>query len=368
MNNKITKKIGIITYYNVHNHGALLQANALASTLENITKSDVVDISFLQIERDYRFSEKTKSKYVLSVRSIPFFIEYAKKVGLKNIIFNFKKHRLLNRFKKANIKLGESVYDFEGDCAVIGSDEVFSTEIGFNPFMYSIGLEYPTITYAASFGPTTLEDIKSKQLDELISKGLLEIQNVSVRDLNSYSIVKSLCPRLEPTLVCDPVLLYGYNKELKELKFKSKDKFVLIYSYDKNMNEPTEVEKIRDFAKTNNLKINSVGFFHKWADKNINVDPIHLLNWIKNASFVITDTFHGSVISILTNTNFCAIIRGNSNKLSFLLEQHKLQNRIIDDLDNLGNLYNSKIDFEEVDKIVEINRNKSYEYLKKALE
>ena len=57
-----------------------------------------------------------------------------------------------------------------------------------------------------------------------------------------------------------------------------------------------------------------------------------LLGWIKHASMVVTDTFHGTVMSIICNTPVVVKLRGNQNKLEFLLSEYGLLNRAIEDM------------------------------------
>ena len=92
------------------------------------------------------------------------------------------------------------------------------------------------------------------------------------------------------------------------------------------MNDPEEVDAIKAYAREKGLKVYSIGFYHKWADRNINVSPLQLLGWIKNAAFVITDTFHGSVISIICNSKIVVKVReSNRNKLTSLLGEFDLR-------------------------------------------
>lgn len=359
------KKIGVFTYYGVHNHGALLQAYSLQQTIKNISDYNPVFITF---DRDYSYLPKNDvSKYKKSLKSILYYLKYTKKVGLRNILFNLKKNKKLNTFKKTKFLFCKET--FSGECSkyVVGSDEVFAVDVGFNPFMYGIGFSKPFFSYAASFGSSVYNDLETKNLCEKIRKGLMSFESISVRDANSFEIVQRLTKRDDLKMVCDPVLLYGFPEILPSPSKNKNKPFILIYSYDKNMNDKDEVKQIKEFAKKNNLMVISVGFYHSWADKNINVDPFELIYWFDSCSFVITDTFHGTVLSILRNKSFVSKIRGNNNKLGFLLSQHNLNNRAIESFNDLDLLYNAKIDFESVNKIVEYNRKQSLDFLKDNL-
>ena len=356
-------RIGILTYYNVHNHGAVLQANALKTVLEKMGH----EVCFLTFNRNYDYIPITMSKkYSLSVSSIPFYIKYALKRGLKNILYNVIKNKKLKKYKKVNFSMGDRYSQFDGDFVVVGSDEVFSFEIGINPCFFGHGISVKNImSYAASFGPTNETFIKEHGLDGVVKSGLSKFLGIGVRDENSKSIIENIAYQT-PSLVCDPVILYGYIEELNSYKPKDK-KYLLIYSYDKNMNSKEEIDAIKQYAKKNNLKIYSVGYYHKWCDKNINVSPIELLGYVKNAEFVVTDTFHGTVISIISNTDMIVKIRGNSNKLIYLLQEYNLMDRVINDFCELKEKCKQHINFSEVNNIIEQKRNNSIEFLKEAI-
>lgn len=362
----IMKQVSILTYYQVHNHGALLQAYALKQTLEN----EGCSVNFLSFERNYDFIEQNeKKKYKLSFNSIFYYIKYLFKKGPANIFFNLKKNRLLKTFRKSSFIMKGDVCKTKNEIVIIGSDEVFALDVGYNPFMYGNGVLFEKcFSYAGCFGSTVFDffnkhiDIKNEIID-----GFSKMSSIGVRDNNSFRIVKEL--GFNPTLVCDPVILYGYYKE-QNIKHKKKKKpYLLIYSYDKNLNDKGECENIINFAKSKGLSIFSVGFHHKWCDKNINCDPLSLIGWFKNASYVITDTFHGAVLSIICNVDFAVKMRNNSNKLGFLLEEYGLKDRILTSIliEELERVFSQKIHYESVNNLIKIKRNQSLDFLKRNI-
>lgn len=355
-------KIGILTYYNVHNHGAVLQANALRKIITSLG----YQCQFLTFDRDYSLlPQKSVAKYKLGIKSILFYAHYLYEKGIGNIVYNINKRRLLNRYRRTNLPLGERYDCFDGYAIVIGSDEVFSLEVGINPFFYGNGLKTKkVISYAGSFGATVYDDIEKDALKKMISDGLNRMEAISVRDRNSQNIVKKLSHD-NACLVCDPVILYGYRKEMKNYQPPLKD-YLVIYSYDKNMNLPEEIEEITKYAKDNHLMAVSVGYYHKWC-RSIQATPVELLGWIKNAKLVLTDTFHGAVMSIICNTPMLVKIRGNQNKLLFLLEEYELNRRVINDFSKISIIAGQHIDFDSINKKISEHREKSIKFLQEAL-
>ena len=73
---------------------------------------------------------------------------------------NVKKSQILKEFREVNFSM-VPYSEFNGDVTVVGGDEVFSVEIGYNAVMYGYGIKSNRlVSYAASFGPSTTEDIK----------------------------------------------------------------------------------------------------------------------------------------------------------------------------------------------------------------
>lgn len=357
-------KIGILTYYDVHNHGAVLQANALKTVLERAGH----EVTFLKFERNYDFMPAGSGrKYSISIFSVPYYLKYLCKNGVGKFLYNVRKRALLNGFRKENFRIETAYNEFDGEIAIVGSDEVFSVEVGVNPFFYGHGVSAPQMfSYAASFGPTTQDMIEKHGLETMLRTGLQRFSAVSVRDHNSKEIVERTCGS-EAVLVCDPVILYGYEAEQRKYEPKLKN-YLLVYSYDKNMNDPHETEAICRWARSKGWKVVSVGYYHDWCDLNINATPEELLGWIRKAEFVVTDTFHGSVLSLICNTQFAVKLRNNKNKVQFLLEEYGLGNRVLSGFEQLEELRTNGIDYSAVNRVIEQNRARSEAFLGTQLE
>ena len=133
------------------------------------------------------------------------------------------------------------------------------------------------------------------------------------------------------------------------------------------MNDPAEVDMIKTFAKKHGLKIVAPGFYHSWCDEMVNAGPIEILRYFKNADFIVTDTFHGSVMSLITNRNFAVITRNNKNKLVNLLDEYGQVGRILSEDVTLDSLYEHPIDYTTVNAEMDKRRKESLEYLSLSL-
>lgn len=363
------KKTGIITHYDVHNHGAHLQLYALSKVLGTFG----YEAKALRYKKNYDFmAENASKKYNITLASIPTYVKYLLQKGIGRTIYNIKKRSTLKNFRINQNLIGEYYSRAkELDLVVIGSDEIFSIEPGLNPWFFGMGVPCKkVISYAASFGSTTKEFICDMYAEEFVSAGLNHLSSCSVRDENSQLIVSAYTDNT-PIIVCDPVILYGYIEEIsraRENQTGNKEKYILVYSYDNTMNENESVENIKAYAKARGLKLYSVGFYHKWCDKNINVDPLNILDWFVNAEEVITDTFHGAVLSIVTNSiMFVKLKPTNRNKLLWLMKEYGLAERVLDDFSELKSVSEKRVDFAEINALVEKKRELSLNYLKGAV-
>ncbi len=359
-------KIGIITHYDVHNHGALLQLTGLIKVLEMfgcVAKA-------LRFDKNYDFiGHKLKAKYDISTKSIGIYLKYLRDKGPRSTYYNFRKRKILNQYKDKYSIIG----DYYSECAdldrvIIGSDEVFALHTGPTPVFFGYCLPSDHISsYAGSFGPTTIEDIDNLHSRNFVMSGLKDMDIITVRDKNSADIVESLIGR-RPSIVVDPVLLYGYTEEIAEMKPPTNDRYLLVYAYDNRMNSPVEIDSIRTYAKKRGLKVISAGFYHEWCDECINVDPIQLLGWFKNATDVITDTFHGCVMSIITESNFIVKTRtSNYLKLTNLLREYDLTDRIFTEWGDMEEFLKEKIDYSIVRTELAKRREFSKELLRQMI-
>lgn len=353
------KKIGIMTMHKIHNYGSFLQAYGLKKIItENFNfKVEFVDYVYEKslIKTKYNFFEKIKNNLNI-FKSI-------KKRNFRIIFSNEYRDMLL----KEGIK--DENYHPNIDFLIIGSDEVFNCVQNF-PVGYSrelFGKNYeniPVISYAASFGHTTYKDLCYYGIDNEIKELLKKFKSISVRDQNSYNIIYKLT-NIKPIINFDPVLVAEFD--YKQIVNKIKDDYIILYGYT-NRFTTREKRVIKKFAKQINKKIVSIGFYQDIADYNIVCHPLEVFEYFKNAKFVITDTFHGTIFSIKTNQNFCTIIRdSNKNKLYDLLKNLNQTSRIVENIKDIFKLYENIPDYTITNKIIKQEKKKTIEYLSKNL-
>lgn len=357
-------KIGILTHYTVVNQGAILQMYALSHWLEEKGH----EVCFLTYQKSFDFAPEEAGKYNLSVKYIPFYIkEYVIKKGIGLSFFNTKKQLMMHKYE--NNSFSFAPYTDKMDVVIVGSDEVFSLQTGCNKMMYGHGVDAnAVVSYAPSFGQTDIKRIDEYDCRDVISSGLKNFNSLSVRDTHSADTVEQLIG-IRPQIVCDPVLLYNFNNTHVKIK-PIKKQYLLVYSYDRWMREPKEYNEIKAYAKSKGLITVSAGTYHKWCDKNIVCNPIEWLEYYRGATEVITDTFHGSVLSIITQKPTAYFIRSlNSNKMYALLKSVGLEQRVMKSisLDEIKRVQSLPINYETVEYRLNNLRKTSEDFLKSAL-
>ena len=274
----------------------------------------------------------------------------------------------------------EMNYNPTVDCLVIGSDEVFNciqknSNVGYSPELFGKNNHAKKlITYAASFGNTTLEKLEKYKKANEAGALLKKFDAISVRDANSGTIVEQLTGK-EPVYNLDPVLTYDYMNCCDKIpQVQTNEKYLILYAYAGRISND-EADWIAAYAKKKNLKVYAIGGIQKCADRFVDCSPFEVLAYFRNAEEVITDTFHGSIFSVITHRPFTTLIRksvgnsyGNEEKLSDLLKRLGLANRMTTKIEDTENINEKAIDYAKVDEQLKAHREVAKEYLRKNLE
>lgn len=359
-------RIGILTHHQVLSHGALLQHYALTRYLQKLGH----EVYTLTYDKNMDFADKKdQQKFSVGIKSIPFYIqEYLCKKGPNFVWTMFKKHMQLQEFSRKHFSFLPYVQG-DVDLAIVGSDEVWSLQLGYNPMMFGHAVNAKClISYAPSFGQTTITEMITRNCIALITSGISCMDAVSVRDKGSADIVYSLTGSL-PHIVCDPVLLYGFDEELAAYQRLCNEKYVVVYGYNSNMNELERVNAIRQYAKQCDAKVYSLGAYHRWCDKQIMCDPIEFLYWIKGAEAVFTDTFHGTIGSYLCRTPMVVYVRDTNNvKLDHLLSLLQLEDRKVTKERDIYTILAENVMFDRLHSDFEKVREDSSMWLRNSIE
>lgn len=358
-------KIGILSMQEVKNYGSFLQAFSLKMNIEALGH----ECEFINIIPGAQIGDFEQGK----LYKIRLLIE---RLCGRNIVKRFKTiYQFQTRFSKEFLPyLGvkKDTADSHYDIVVIGSDEVFNcaqkTWFGFSPQLYGEGLNADkVISYAASFGATTIEKLQLLGVKDDVARMLVKnFSQISVRDMNSWLLVKALIGK-DPIMNVDPVLIYDYTAFMP--KEKSKADYIIVYTYPGRISDKKEIAAIKAFSQKMGLRLLSIGHYFPWCDDVVVPTPFEVLALFRDAAYIVTDTFHGSVFSIKYNKRFCTIVREmNNQKLTYLLEQFGLEDRIVNDLQNFEQIMETVIDYTSVNEKIAMETLRAKEYLNKNLD
>ena len=351
------KKVGVCTLHDAApNFGATLQAFAMQEVLKNLGYEPEFLKFKLKDNREEIRIEKLLDKDIIFRKSNKKY----KGIDTKNISIN-------SRLKKSNVflKISDNLYDNENDVyesILIGSDELWNIH---NPSFehrreyYGYNLNSNNIfSYAPSCNTTTADEFIKFHKNDVDFKSLSEL---SARDLNTKELLEKVTGR-KVSLVLDPTMLS--ENILEYAKIPDEKDYILIYDYRVTEKRKKQILKL---AKEKNLKIYSIGFYCSFADKNIDADIFEFLGYMKNATYVVTATFHGTIFSILNKKQFVSYAC-LGYKIEDLLKRFNLEDRDVSNVEDLSKIIDNRIDYDEIDKQLKKEREISMDYLKNALE
>ncbi|APC49615.1 hypothetical protein BME96_16075 [Virgibacillus halodenitrificans] len=362
------KKIGIITLNGYFNYGNRLQNFAL----QEILKSMNYEVETVRVEEE-SLKKLGKENILRSVKRIIkmlFFQRIREDKKYKNI----RTERFMEFSRKY---INESDYficegkvpekrmlDF--DYFVTGSDQVWNPLYNSQSSIYFLNFvpDYKRISYAASFG---ISDLPIECIPNY-KKWLSELAHISVREEAGADIIKELTGR-KAEVVLDPTLLLSKEQWLsisKESLDKPNQKYLLTYFLGE-VSQENEI-KIENIAAEKNLKIVQLANI---KDKGAYIaDPSEFIDYIYSAELFLTDSFHGSVFSILLEKPFVIFDREGSKKsmmsrINTLLSTFDLVNRKWENIDNTDDIYN--VDYKHVKPILDLERKKSLLFIESSL-
>ena len=387
-------KIGIVTYAKCDNYGAELQAYALQWKLNQMGYNAEL-INLEKKEKDLASNTASilpaiKNRFRVYGWRAPWEIlnlcidVLQRKISAKeNKVNQEKKHKLFIDFFENNIRHSSKHYtleeirkseDLDYDVYIAGSDQIWNymhtdyLDVYFLEFAKKFKAK--RISYAASISAATIPAAYQDEYRRLIPN----IQYLSVRELQGAKIIEQLSGR-KAEVVLDPTLLITKEEWSKNIARNPLQghKYVLVYtlSGSKYITRLCESIARRLSCKVVNMKIN----FRKDKDQNIdslfNLGPAEWVGLISGATYVVTDSFHGTAFSINYNKPFTTLVNPVSNMNSRVLSILKitgLLSRVIYD-DGKNRMPESlTIDYEPVNKIIDQWREKSLRFIHNSLD
>lgn len=331
--------IGIVTVFDAVNYGSFLQAYCLQETIKNMGNDVTMIKTSSPLYEKWRFT----SLFTYNPKKMKFKYQLAK--GYHQLWKNF-------HVRRGSKKL---------DLLIVGSDEMWElNNVTLKPLPQFFGGKINAAvkaTYAVSSNSTTEEDVKKYPF---AIQGIKEFDYISVRDVSTYNAYRKYM-NVEPKYTVDPTLLVDLHKYSRSSEMKD---YILCYTYSF---QPYMIDSVKQLAKQLNKKIVVVGQNFDWADICMPVNAFEFLGLIENASFVVTDTFHGATLSVGLKKEFVAF--AYKTKVYRVLEAFDLLSRNVNEVLDLFPYYEEKINYDNIYKTkIEPLKKESYAYLKMILD
>lgn len=384
-------KVAIVSCYFQKNYGSVLQAFATQQIL------DEYGIENVTIRYDGLESQIKKQKYKYYARQLlnPEIVlgklgyikaRILKKFGKSKLSENMRlRDEAIKAFEK-NFRLSPKINSFEElarfvstyEAVLVGSDQLWLTS--------NLDADYYTlnwvpdgikrISYATSFGVSSIP----KRYYPFTSNFLKKIDSLSVREETGKRIVKDICGR-DAIVICDPTIMFTGEQWLKIQKKESlyDKKYIFCYFLGDNPNQRDFAKRLKKITDCDIVAILHLNVYVS-SDENYAdycpyaVDSADFINYIRNAEYICTDSFHATVFSILNKKRFFTFRRFKANyvlqtnsRLDSLLEAVGLQNRILNEDADVQQWVNADIDYSRVDEKLDEMRAINRKFLENAL-
>lgn len=364
-------KVGTITFHRAINYGAVLQTYALQKALEKLKiENEVIDYRPKYLEWIYK---------PLSMRNVKNPKDFF--AVLKGAYIKGKKRKMFLSFIKNKVKTSSKPYkrkeldktNYIYDKFIAGSDQVWNFDCsGYDRayFLDFVDDSKKKYSYSASFGFYDIPDEDKAEYEELLK----DYKKISVRENQGVKIIKDLL-KIECEEVIDPTLLLDnqeWNKIAKHTK--KNEKYILIYAlkpseyllrFAAQLSEETglKIFFVKDsLTKENNIELTKNIEYIKMAT------PEEFIGLVMDASYIITNSFHGTAFSINFNKQFYTELLppelNVNSRLENILDMFSLRGR---ELTAEKEIHREEINYDIINKELAIRRKKSYEFLESII-
>ncbi|MBO7237952.1 MAG: polysaccharide pyruvyl transferase family protein [Elusimicrobiaceae bacterium] len=363
------KKIGILTFHNANNYGAVLQAYALKSTLTRLgSTAHVLNYYCPKLQREYKGIPVFKKSFAEIIKypfKLLFFPILRKQIARR--FKSFREQYLLDTKPLLPSIIGDNTQSY--DAFVCGSDQVFNpriTHFDSNYFLAFSPNKSKNYSYAASFG-LALEYLRPEER-AFFAKQLAHFNQISVREMQGAQIVEDILASKAQVHI-DPTLLLT-KEDWKKLAVLPKTKnYVLLYLMYEDPNLISLAQQLARQKGCELLFISHSMYFRKTVPAPyIKPTPQEWLGLFLNAQYVFTNSFHGLAFSINFNRPFFVGRLPNkrgaiNSRFDNLLEITGLQNRLYTRFTATHN-FDEPIEWQRVNNILTQEREKSFSYLR----
>lgn len=368
------KKIGIITFHNSYNCGSMLESYAI---LKYLLKKNL-NVEIINFSNDGQKNLYSVLEKNINIRKvIKNILVYPHKKQIEN---NNKKYE---EFKNKNFILSKEYSSSSEikdvyDVVVAGSDQIWNITIPDADEAYFLNwvIKAKKVAYAPSFGARSIPNYTNTP--EKYYNYLKKFDALSIREKNGKKWIKEYINKEVPLLV-DPTLLLSESdyEQLLDKSIKYPEKYIFFYSPDFNSQICKLVKKISKKYKMPVITWSAKKYYIRFANRfGFSLaeyeNPSAYLTLIKNASLIITTSFHGTIFSSIYKKNFFVIkngeMFGDDDRVKTLIEQLGLEETLISaNFDDKFN-YMKKTNYDKYNVELPLLQKKAYKYIKENIE
>lgn len=366
--------INVITRHAPTNYGSLLQAIATQRVIMNlghecriinyIPKCETgVRMAITQLEQKTKWRRNPIKKAIYLMVAEPETLLMERK-----FLAMRKKYLLMGPCCATTGELKKLYAEKKDEVFLTGSDQVWGpiSTGHYDPtyFLDFVPKSSRKLAFAASFGKAIFDEQTLKEYRVLLKKydSLAVRENVAVELLKKMDI--SAKQVLDPTLLMDADAWSEYVKPMKK-----PEKYVLVYQIHANSDLDHYAVKFAEKAELPLLRVSPLLHQAKRSGKFVYCPDISgFLDLIKNATYLVTDSFHGTAFAINFNTQFVEVLpnTGTSSRNQSILELTGLTDRIVRDLNDFSYI-DQEIDFKEANEKISTSRIESIRILEEML-
>lgn len=366
--------VNVITRHAPTNYGSLLQAIATQRVIMNLGHECRIINYIPKCETGVRMAitqleQKTKWRHNPIKKAIYLMVAEPETLLMdRKFLAMRKKYLLMGPCCATTGELKKLYAEKKDEVFLTGSDQVWGpiSTGHYDPtyFLDFVPKSSRKLAFAASFGKAIFDEQTLKEYGVLLKKydSLAVRENVAVELLKKMDI--SAKQVLDPTLLMDADAWSEYVKPMKK-----PEKYVLVYQIHANSDLDHYAVKFAEKAELPLLRVSPLLHQAKRSGKFVYCPDISgFLDLIKNAAYMVTDSFHGTAFAINFNTQFVEVLpnTGTSSRNQSILELTGLTDRIVRDLNDFSYI-DQEIDFKEANEKIGISRIESIRILEEML-
>lgn len=361
------KKVAVVTWFDNPNYGSVLQAYALQKVLQLMGyDSEFVDCAPDRHNISHKLFRLAKDVAILTFRPRTY--------RSRKTIYTFAKNNLHVSVPYQTFAQLTQEAEQRYMAAICGSDQIWSNNAGWvNPLYYLTFIDQnKRIAYAPSIGYNRMPE----ELGCTFAHYVNDIRFLSVRESEGAALIKHMTGR-DARVVLDPSLLLTKEQWLQEAdmehKWEERDGYLLCYFRSSNPEYAQHAQRLADIIRvpvvSAGMEIPSLR-----GARNVTPDPFEFVNLVANASYILTDAFHGTAFSINLGKQFVVLKRfddgdpmSQNSRIYNILRKTGLEGRIVSSNVLADRIVEEEINYQQAWRLLDAERIKSLGYLRDAL-